>query len=107
MASSCRLGDFASAPACACTELPADARAALGLPQPLNLASAEALERVPGIGPTRARAITGERERGGAFDSIDALARRVPGIGPKTIDRIRPHLFAVGTDPACGVGISS
>ena len=36
----------------------------------------------------------------------DALAARVPGIGPRTIDRIRPHLFAVGPDPACGVGES-
>jgi competence protein ComEA len=99
----CRLG-FAEGPPCDCRELPADARAALGLPQPLNRASAVALERVPGLGPARARAIALERAHGGAFDSLEALSRRVPGIGPRTVDRIRPHLFAVGPDPACGVG---
>ena len=103
----CRLGSAGGAPACDCREMPADVRAALGLPQALNRASAAALERVPGIGPARARAIAEERRRGGAFESLDALARRVPGIGPGTVDRIRPHLFAVGPDPACGAGSPS
>jgi len=102
--SGCRLAAAADAPACTCSELPADARAALGLPQALNTASAAELERVPGLGPKRARAIAVERESGGDFESLQALSRRVPGIGPKTIDRIRPHLFAVGPDPACGEG---
>ena len=103
----CRVGAESSAAACRCDQLPADARAALGLPQALNAASAVELERVPGLGPKRARAIAAERDRGGAFESLQALARRVPGIGPKTIDRIRPHLFAVGPDPACGEGSQS
>ncbi|MGH9887470.1 MAG: ComEA family DNA-binding protein, partial [bacterium] len=103
----CRLGPVGSAPECDCREMPADVRAALGLPQALNRASAVELERVPGLGPTRARAIAVEREHGGAFESLDALARRVPGIGPKTVDRIRSHLFAVGPDPACGAGSPS
>lgn len=106
-ASGCRLGPAGSAPACACDALPADARMALGLPLPLNASDVAELERVPGLGPARARAIAGEREAGGAFASLDALSARVPGIGPKTVDRIRPHLFAVGPDPACGVGSQS
>jgi len=101
-AGTCRLAEVGAAPICACSELPDDARAALGLPRALNSASAEVLERVPGIGPMRASAIVAERERGGAFASLEALSQRVPGIGPKTIDRIRPHLFAVEPDPACG-----
>ena len=101
-ASTCRLGALGSGAACPCSALPADARAALGLPQALNAVSAAELERVPGIGPVRARAIVAERERGGAFASLDALSSRVAGIGERTIDRIRPHLFAVGPDPACG-----
>ncbi len=101
-AGSCRLAEVGAEPLCACSELPDDARATLGLPRALNSASAEVLERVPGIGPMRASAIVAERERGGAFASLDALSQRVPGIGRKTIDRIRPHLFAVGPDPACG-----
>lgn len=99
--STCRLGLAGSAPACDCVALPAEARAALGLPQGLNSASQADLERVPGLGPARARAIADERERGGEFESLEAVSRRVPGIGRKTIDRIRPHLFAVGPDPAC------
>ena len=105
--SGCRLAAETSAATCLCDQLPADARAALGLPQALNAASAAELERVPGLGPKRARAIAAERERGGAFESLQVLARRVPGIGPKTIDRIRPHLFAVGPDPACVSGSPS
>ncbi len=103
----CRLGLAGSAPACDCGTLPAEARAALGLPQGLNSASEAELERVPGLGPARARAIADERERGGEFESLEAVSRRVPGIGRKTIDRIRPHLFAVGPDPACVSGSPS
>ncbi len=106
-ASGCRLGEVGSASACACFDLPADARVALGLPLPLNSADASELERVPGLGPARARAIEAERAAGGAFASLEALSARVPGIGPKTVDRIRAHLFAVGPDPACGVGSPS
>ena len=106
-ASGCRLGEAGFAPVCACDALPADVREALGVPQPLNSASAAELERVPGLGPARARAIAAEREAGGAFASLEALSARVPGIGPKTVDRIRPHLFAAGPDPACGVGSPS
>jgi len=106
-ASGCRLGEVGFAAPCACDALPADARAALGLPQSLNAASAAELERVPGLGPARARAIAVERASGGEFASLEALSARVPGIGPKTVDRIRPHLFAVGPDPACGVGSRS
>jgi competence protein ComEA len=105
--SACRLGRAAGAPVCDCRALPADARAALGLPQGLNSASTAELERVPGLGPTRARAIAEERQRGGAFESLEALAQRVRGIGPKTVDRIRPYLFAVGPDPACEAGSRS
>ncbi len=107
--SGCRLaeGDAHTGTACPCQALPADARAALGIPQALNSASPGELERVPGLGPARAQAIAAERAAGGPFESLEALAQRVPGIGPKTINRIRPHLFAVGPDPACGVGRES
>ncbi len=106
-ASGCRLSTETSAPACDCVELPADARVALGLPQRLNSASAGDLERVPGLGPVRARAIAAERDSGGDFESLQALSRRVPGIGPGTVDRIRPHLFTEGPDAACGAGSPS
>ncbi len=86
---------------CACERTPLALREALALPAPLNALSARELERISGIGPVRAGAITRERARGGPFATLDELARRVPGIGSKTVDRIRPRLFVAGPDPAC------
>jgi competence protein ComEA len=90
-----------SAP-CDCRETPLAVREALGIAAPLNGLTRAELERVPGLGPVRAAAIARERTRGGPFESLDALTRRVPGIGPKTVDRIRSRLFVAGPDPACG-----
>jgi hypothetical protein len=87
---------------CACADIPLTLREALALPAPLNALGAAGLERISGIGPVRARAIEAERKQGGDFASLDELAVRVPGIGPKTVDRIRPRLFVAGPDPACG-----
>lgn len=54
----------------------------------LNRATAAELERLPGIGPARARAIVEDRHRRGPFASVDQLVR-VPGIGPAVVARIR------------------
>jgi competence protein ComEA len=43
------------------------------------------------IGETTARKIVADREQRGPFRSIEDVAR-VPGIGPKTLARIRPYL---------------
>ena len=98
----CRLGELGSGPPCDCARTPLALRETLGLAAPLNRLSARALERVPELGPARAAAIVRERAQGGSFASLDELAARVPGIGPKTVDRIRPRLFVAGPDPACG-----
>ena len=47
----------------------------------VNSATAQQLESVSGIGPSTARTIVQERERAGAFESLDDLAERVRGIG--------------------------
>lgn len=60
-----------------------------------NRASAAELETLPGIGPAIAARIIAEREANGPFRSLDELLR-VSGIGPATLDRLRPHL---GIDP--------
>ena len=86
---------------CACADTPLALREVLGLPAPLNRLDARELERIAGIGPVRAAAIASERARGGAYRSLDELAARVPGVGPGTVDRIRPRLFTAGPDPAC------
>lgn len=43
------------------------------------------------IGETTARKIVADREQRGPFRSIEEVAR-VPGIGPKTLAKIRPYL---------------
>lgn len=55
----------------------------------LNAATEAELQLLPGVGPTRARAIADDRRRHGPFASVDDLDR-VPGIGPATIEAIRP-----------------
>lgn len=47
--------------------------------------------QLEGIGEMLARRIVADREQNGRFAGIDDL-RRVPGIGPKTLERIEPHL---------------
>jgi len=63
------------------------------VPQPprvvtLNTATAEDLTHLPAIGPARARAIVEDRRRRGPFGRLEDLLR-VPGIGAKTIERLR------------------
>ena len=59
----------------------------------VDRATAEELERLPGIGPSLAARIVADRMRNGSFGGADAL-RRVKGIGPRTLERIRPYLAA-------------
>ncbi len=65
----------------------------------LNHASAEDLDRLPGIGPVLARRIVEQREREGAFRAVEDL-RAVRGIGPKLYARLRPLVVVEGASPA-------
>lgn len=65
----------------------------IGLPIDVNTASALALEAIPGVGASRARAIVEERARGGPFRTVEDLDR-VPGIGPATVEALRPFVVA-------------
>jgi competence ComEA-like helix-hairpin-helix protein len=47
--------------------------------------------QLEGIGPSLAQRIVAYRNLNGGFSSIEDVAR-VPGIGPATLDRIRPWL---------------
>ena len=60
----------------------------------VNSATATTLQRVRGIGPTKARAIIAYREQHGPFASLDELAR-VRGIGPATVENFRRAGFCV------------
>lgn len=55
----------------------------------LNTADAAALETLPGVGPAIAARIVEHRELNGPFRSVDDL-QEVSGIGPATLEDIRP-----------------
>lgn len=55
----------------------------------LNSASAAQLETLPGIGASKAAAIIANRP----YATVDDLDR-VPGIGAKTLDQLRPYITA-------------
>ena len=57
----------------------------------INTASVHHLQRINGIGETRARAIVEYREEHGWFKSVDELVN-VSGIGEKTLDAMRGRL---------------
>ena len=56
-----------------------------------NVAAAAELDRLPGVGPSKALRIVREREENGPFASVEELAR-VSGIGPGSVERLRPYL---------------
>ena len=72
-----------------------------GAPQPggssqrvnVNRAAAAELETLPGSGPALADRILEHRARFGPFRTVDDLLE-VPGIGPATLDRLRPIVSA-------------
>ena len=53
----------------------------------VNTAPAAEIEALPGVGATLAQRIVAERSRA-PFATIDDL-RRVPGVGPATLERLR------------------
>jgi competence ComEA-like helix-hairpin-helix protein len=57
----------------------------------LNVATAEQLTTVPGIGPKAAQRIVEHRDEFGAFASVDALAE-VEGFGEKRVEAVFPYL---------------
>ena len=57
----------------------------------INRAGWPELAQLPGIGQTLAQRIVASREERGPFVDHDDL-RRVRGIGPKTLEKMRPYL---------------
>ena len=58
----------------------------------VNRADWPELAELPGIGPTLAHRIVDCRRVGGPYADHADLRRRVRGIGPKTLESIRPYL---------------
>jgi competence protein ComEA len=60
----------------------------------INQAQWPEFSQLPGVGETLARRIVESRDLEGRFADIEEL-RRVRGIGPKTLEQIRPYLRPV------------
>lgn len=58
---------------------------------PVNTADAYELDRLPGIGPTKAQAIVEYREEHGPFQSTDQLLE-VSGIGEATLEGLLDYI---------------
>src|SRR5215213_1967363 len=58
----------------------------------VNKAEWPELAELPDIGETMARRIVNARETGGEFRDHDDL-RRVRGIGPRTLEKMKPYLM--------------
>jgi competence protein ComEA len=63
----------------------------------VNKADWPELTLLPGVGESLAKGIVESRERNGPFRRPEDL-RRVYGIGPKTLEKIRPYLLPIA-DP--------
>jgi competence protein ComEA len=61
-------------------------------PIDLNTATAEMLDALPGIGPSKAQDIVSYRETNGAFTTLDDLLN-VPGIGEGILEQIKPYII--------------
>lgn len=72
---------------------PAAELAANGSAIDLNRATEAELVKLPGIGPSKAKAIVQYREQQGAFRTIEEL-KKVKGIGDKTFEKLKPLITA-------------
>ena len=71
--------------------VPSHAASAADVPVSLGSATPEQLETLDGVGPATAQKIVAYRTEHGGFRSVDDLAN-VPGIGPKKLAALKPHV---------------
>jgi competence protein ComEA len=76
----------------------AKAADAATVPVNLNVATAEQLEKLPGVGPAMAKRILEYRQKNGGFKKIEELMN-VRGIGEKAFLRMKPQLTVSAPKP--------
>lgn len=67
----------------------------------INSASEAELDKLPGIGPVKAKAIIEERKKNGPFKSIEDI-KRVKGIGDATLEKLKSEITVTGTSTLRG-----
>jgi competence protein ComEA len=82
-----RKGDVTSAPVAGVGAAPSPSVPIVNI----NTADEPTLELIPGVGPVTANAILAYRDRIGRFSAIEQLLE-VNGIGPATVENIRPYI---------------
>ena len=65
----------------------------------INTATEAELDKLPGIGPVKAKAIVEERKKNGAFKSIEDI-KRVKGIGDATLGKLKSEITVSGAAAA-------
>jgi len=63
----------------------------------INRADWPEIIQLPGLGEVLAQRVLAERRENGPFRKLDDLVR-VPGIGVKTLEKIRPYLLPIPKD---------
>jgi competence protein ComEA len=81
-----------------CRPTALDTETAQELRLDLNSADRSALRQLPGVGEGLAARIEADRRERGPFRTVDDL-RRVQGIGPKMLERLRPLLEVTPAGP--------
>lgn len=83
---------------------PASSATSSDLVLDLNRASAEEFEKLPGIGPARAKAMV-DYQKSHGYRRVEDLTK-IQGIGRKTLQKLRPHLL-VSARPAAPPAVAA